>query len=98
MSATKEGASSERWFGMRLTPAQKAEIEHLAERKGITQKEAVLEAVQRELKTEPANGDERPVEVREGSFLDGVEDLIGSVEGPGDLSSNPEHLKGYGAD
>ena len=25
-----------------------------------------------------------------------VKDLIGSIEGPGDLSTNPKYLKGYG--
>ena len=25
-----------------------------------------------------------------------VKDLIGSIEGPGDLSTNPKHMKGYG--
>ena len=34
------------WSGMRLTPAQKAKIKRLAERKGSTQKAAVLERAQ----------------------------------------------------
>ena len=37
--------TQEKWFGMRLTPAQKARIERLAERKDTTQKDAVLGAV-----------------------------------------------------
>jgi len=33
---------------------------------------------------------------RKGSFLELAADLIGSVEGPGDLSYNKEYLKDYG--
>lgn len=86
MPKTKE----ERWFGMRLTPAQKAKIERLSHQKGTNQKEAVLEAVDESL------NENLPVEVREGSFLDGIEDVIASVEGPGDLSTNPAHMEGFG--
>jgi plasmid stability protein len=31
-----------------------------------------------------------------GSGLDLIADLVGCVKGPGDLSSNPKHLRGYG--
>lgn len=30
------------------------------------------------------------------SLLDRAGDLAGSVEGPGDLSTNPEHMAGFG--
>ena len=33
---------------------------------------------------------------RKGSFLDLAGDLIGSLEGPGDLSTNKDYLKDYG--
>lgn len=78
------------WFGMKVTPEQKRMIERLAERRATSQKEVVLEAVRR------AYGeDEKPVP-EPGTFLDGIEHLVGSVEGPSDLSSDPKHLKGYG--
>jgi hypothetical protein len=80
------------WFGMRVTPSQKEKIERLAERKGLTQKAAVLEAVEREL-TE--NGDSA---AQPGSVLELTEDLCGSVEGPEDLSTNPKHMEDYGKD
>lgn len=80
------------WFGMRVTPSQKEKIEQLAERKGLTQKAAVLEAVEREL---AENGDR---ETHPGSVLELTEDLCGSVEGPEDLSTNPEHMEDYGKD
>ena len=84
--------TSEKWFGMRLTPAQKTRIERLAERKGTSQKDAVLSAVGRELSE--TEGDE--VEAQPGSFMEGIEDLAGSVEGPEDLSTNPKYLDDLG--
>lgn len=78
------------WFGMKVTPEQKKLIEELAERRGTTQKAVVLEAVRHEY------GETETVEPEPGSFLDGIEHLVGSVEGPADLSDDPEYMKGYG--
>lgn len=83
------------WFGMRVTPSQKAKIERLAERKGVTQKAAVLEAVERELSGSDV------VEARPGSALEQIADLVGDEpdsEAPTDLSTNPEHMADYGKD
>ena len=33
---------------------------------------------------------------QKGSCLDLAEDLVGSVKGPVDLSSNKKHMRGYG--
>lgn len=33
---------------------------------------------------------------KSGSVLDLAGDLVGSLEGPGDLSYNKEHMRGYG--
>jgi hypothetical protein len=74
---------------MKVTPAQKARIKRLARAEGITAKEAVLRLVNRAL-------EERGEPPRAGSFLDGIEHLIGSVSGPSDLSTNPDHLRGFG--
>ena len=79
------------WFGMRLTPEQKRQIERLAERRGMSQKEVVMRLVEQAVAE-----DERPLEARPGSFLDGIEHLIGSCEGPRDLLCDPERMKGYG--
>lgn len=38
----------------------------------------------------------RDKESRPGSFLDLARDLAGSIEGPSDLSTNKDYLKGYG--
>jgi hypothetical protein len=88
-----EAKEQEKWFGMRLTPVQKQRIERLAERKGTTQKDAVLDAVARELST---TGEDDEVEPAPGSFMEGIEDLAGSVDGPEDLSTNPKYLDDMG--
>lgn len=77
------------WFGIKLTPAQKARIERLARAEGSTAKEAVLRLVDAAL-------EEREQAPRPGSLLDGIEHLVGSVSGPADLSTNPDHMRGFG--
>ena len=37
-----------------------------------------------------------PINAPPGSFLDGIEDIVGSVEGPTDLSANPRYMEGFG--
>lgn len=77
------------WFGMKLTPAQRARIKRLAKAEGTTAKEAVLRLVDAAL-------EEREQAPRPGSFLDGIEHLVGSVSGPSDLSTNPDRMRGFG--
>jgi hypothetical protein len=77
------------WFGMKVTPEQKRRIRRLAEREGVSAKEAVLRLVDRALSDDP-------IAVPPGSFLDGIQHLIGAVEGPTDLSTNPKHMDGFG--
>lgn len=79
-----------------ITPEQKRQIEWLAEQKGVSPEAAVRAAIEQGLVTVPSNGDDVEVEVQPGSFLDGIEHLVGSVEGPSDLSTNPKHMEGYG--
>lgn len=83
------GRSKTVWFGMKLTPAQKRKIKVLAERERTTAKEAVLRLVDQALANEK-------LEAPKGSFLSGIEDLIGSVEGPSDLAKNSKYLEGFG--
>ncbi len=77
------------WFGMKLTPEQKEKIRTLAEDRGMSQKQVVLDLINREMK-------ERTIQANSGSFLDLNRDLYGSAEGPEDGSTNPDHMKGYG--
>ncbi len=77
------------WFGMKLTPEQKEKIKLLARRRGVTQKQAVMDLVEQETSQLP---DTAP----EDSFLNGVEHLSGTVKGPSDLSSNPDYMDSFG--
>ena len=69
------------WFGMKVTPEQKQKIKRLAQRQGLSAKEAVIKLVEEALAREQRA---QPVEVRPGSFLDGIEDIVGAGEGPED--------------
>lgn len=78
-----------------ITPEQKQRIEQFAKQQGVSFEDAVRTAIEHEITAPSPNGDEE-LEAEPGSFLDGIEHLVGSVEGPSDLSSNPDHLRGYG--
>ena len=87
------------WFGMRLTPDQKAQIERLADRRGSTQKDAVMRLVEQAVAEEEE--EEEPIEAEPGSILALSRDLCGSIDDPDlptDLSSNPKHMEDYGKD
>jgi hypothetical protein len=60
----------------------------VARRNGKSQAELIREGLALRLERESARG--------EGSVLDLIEDLVGAVEGPRDLGSNPKHLRGFG--
>ena len=77
------------WFGMKVTPDQKKKIKRLAEREGTSAKEAVMRLVDNALS-------EEKIKAPKGSFLSGIEDIVGSLEGPVDLASNPKYMEGFG--
>ncbi|MBI2504989.1 MAG: hypothetical protein HYW07_17360 [Candidatus Latescibacteria bacterium] len=77
------------WFGMKLTPQQKQQIRLLARQRHTSAKQALMELVEEALA-------QRSFKAPQGSFLDGLEDLVGSVSGPADLSANPEYMKDFG--
>lgn len=80
------------WFGMKLTPAEKAKIKLLAERKGVSQKEAVMSLVNEEMV-------DYEIEAKPGSMLEKMKPYIGIIEdGPTDLSTNPKHMEDFGKD
>jgi metal-responsive CopG/Arc/MetJ family transcriptional regulator len=64
------------------------ELTTRAEHKQITKSALIREAIEGYLAQAPGP--------RKGSSLELAGDLIGSVEGPGDLSYNKEHFKDYG--
>lgn len=74
---------------MKVTPEQKRKIKRLAEREGTSAREAVLRLVEQALA-------EEAISAPDGSFLSGIEGIIGSVEGPVDLASNPKYMEGFG--
>jgi hypothetical protein len=80
------------WFGMKVTPEQKQRIQRLARRQQTTAKEAVLRLVDQALAQEA----DEEIPVAPGSFIDGLEKLVGSVSGPEDLSTHPRHMDGFG--
>ena len=81
------------WFGMKVTPEQKQKIKRLAQRQGLSAKEAVIKLVEEALAREQRPA---PLEVRPGSFLDDIEDSVGTCEGPEDLATNPKYMDGFG--
>lgn len=87
MSKTKEKKTV--WFGMKLTPEQKEKIRILARRRGVSQKRAVLDLVEKEV-------EEEPIKAEPGSFLDRNRSSCGVFNGPGDLSTNPKYMEGFG--
>ncbi|MFP4229420.1 MAG: hypothetical protein ACLFTE_11430 [Salinivenus sp.] len=76
-----------------ITPAQKERIEQWAEQHDLSPETAAAQALARGLDAPPEEDSE---EAQPGSFLDGLEHLVGSVEGPPDLTTNPKHMEGYG--
>jgi hypothetical protein len=80
------------WFGMKLTPEEKQKIELLAERKGVSKKEAVMYAVN-ELAIE------YEIEAKPGSTLEKLHSYVGIIkDGPKDLSTNPKYMEDFGKD
>lgn len=74
---------------MKLTPEQKEKIKLLARRRGVSQKQAVMDLVEQQASQLP---DSAP----DDSFLNGIEHLSGSVNGPEDLSTNPDYMAKFG--
>ncbi len=60
-----------------------ARVVSVAKKRRVSKSELVRRAIARELAEDP--------------WAD-VADLIGSAEGPGDLSTHPRHMEGYGED
>lgn len=77
-------------LSMKVTEDLNRTLSDLARQRGISKsaliREAITELVARERPGRPASG----------SFLAAAEDLAGCVDGPEDLSTNVEHLAGYG--
>lgn len=74
---------------VKLPATLNARLDRAAKQRGQTKSDVVREAIESLL-----NGlrETRPAR----SALDLAGDLVGSIEGPGDLSTNPKYLEGLG--
>ncbi len=88
MSKTKPQGESPRLLSVKVPKDLESDLQRRAETLGRSKSSIVREAVQEYLV--------RRKGMKTGSFLDRARDLAGVVEAEPDLSSNPEHLEGYG--
>jgi metal-responsive CopG/Arc/MetJ family transcriptional regulator len=88
MSHTKSPDERSRLLSVKVPETLERDLEQRAEKLGQSKSEVVREAVQEYLA--------RRKGTNKGSFLDQARDLAGVVEAEPDLSTNPEHLEGYG--
>ena len=65
-----------------------AKLERVAKDEHRSKQALLREAIERRLKTKPAIGRVSAYEL--------VKHLVGTLEGPSDLATNPEHMKGFG--
>jgi len=75
-------------ISLKLPDAMLLRLEQSAQRTQRPKSELVRDALERYLE------DEQPAPP--GSFLEAAAEWIGCIEGPGDLSYNPDHLKDFG--
>ncbi|MGO9838111.1 MAG: CopG family transcriptional regulator [Polyangiaceae bacterium] len=70
---------------VRLAPPLDAKLTRLATKRRVSRSELIRTAL---------------IELKErgGSSLDSIADLVGAVDGPRDLSTNPKHMEGFGHD
>ena len=73
---------------LKLPPELDAQLTHTAQRNHTSKSKVVRKALEAYL-----NNCEQ---ASKGSFLDLAEDLVGCVEGPDDLSGNPDYMTGFG--
>ncbi len=78
---------------MKLTPQQKKKIQQLADRRGVTQKQAIMDLVNKAVEAQ-----EEPIKAQPGSILERNRDLFGKSEsGLSDISANVDkYLREWG--
>lgn len=95
--------STEHPLDVSFTPDERLRVEQLAEARGTSIKDAILDAVSRRLDelrsagTDESKVDEMKEDYTPSGRLRGAGHLIGCMDGPEDLSTNDDHLEGYGA-
>jgi hypothetical protein len=73
---------------LKLPRTLRAKLERAAKLRGQSKSQIVRAALEQFLNGAAA--------VPAGSLLEAVHPWIGCVEGPGDLSTNPKHMEGFG--
>jgi predicted transcriptional regulator len=76
-------------ISLKLPPALRRKLEHAARGRGQTKSQIVRTALEQYLNGEATT--QRPL-----SALELAGDAVGCVEGPGDLSTNPKYMEGFG--
>ena len=76
-------------FSVKLPPRLSAQLTRAARQRGQSKSAVVRAALEQFLNGEGAG--QRPL-----SALDLAGDLVGCAEGPGDLSTNPKYMEGFG--
>jgi Arc/MetJ-type ribon-helix-helix transcriptional regulator len=76
---------SERTVIVRLAATLDAKLTRLATKRRVSRSEVIRTAL-------------AELEDTGASPLDSIADLVGAVDGPRDLSTNPAHMKGFGDD
>ncbi|HKI38730.1 MAG TPA: ribbon-helix-helix protein, CopG family [Gemmataceae bacterium] len=76
-------------ISLKLTEELRRKLERAARERGQSKSEVVRAALEQFLNG--ARGTQRPL-----SALELAGDLVGCVEGPGDLSTNPKYMEGFG--
>jgi hypothetical protein len=79
-------------LSLKLPARLSARLERAAKKRGQSKSEIVRAALEQFLNGAPA----APSAARPMSVLDLAGDLVGCVEGPGDLTTNPKHMEGFG--
>ena len=87
-SSSAASSMSMKTISLKLSDALHAKLERLAKNCKRTKSDVVREALEQML-----NG---ASSARSISALDLAGDLVGSCQGPGDLSANPKYLEGFG--
>lgn len=75
-------------ISLKVPEALDFRLAQIAEKRGSSKSELIRSALERMVAEKS---------VRKGSCLSLASDLIGSVDGPADLSCNKKHMKGFGA-
>jgi predicted transcriptional regulator len=76
---------------LKLPEELNAKLEALARGRGVTKSSLMRAAIEELVSDKPSNGKRKRLNAYEAG-----RHIWGSVDGPGDLSTNPKYMEGYG--